>query len=84
VDTVRLAARRLAARQGLRRDAEGPVRGARPEHAAENATFEDGGNGVEAGVMEMLDRMQTGTLEGVLDLQRLAHRSSGSITGKTA
>lgn len=30
-----------------------------PEHA----TFEDGGNGVEAGLMAMLDRMQTGRLK---------------------
>jgi hypothetical protein len=48
----------------------------------EKATFMDGGNGVEAGVMDMLDRMQTGrwkvfsTCGGWL-------RSSGFITGWT-
>jgi hypothetical protein len=49
----------------------------------EKATFMDGGNGVEAGVMDMLDRMQTGrwkvfsTCGGWL-------RSSGFITAWTA
>jgi hypothetical protein len=31
----------------------------------ERATFEDGGNGVEAGVIEMLDMMQTRPVQGL-------------------
>lgn len=52
-----------------------------PEHA----THEDGGNGVEAGVMEMLDRMQTGRLKVFKHLEewlsefRLYHREDGKI-----
>jgi len=51
----------------------------------ERATFEDGGNGVEAGVMQMLDRMQTGQLLVFSDLAdwfeefRLYHRKAGKI-----
>lgn len=51
----------------------------------EKATFDDGGNGVEAGVMEMLDRMQTGrwkvfeTCGGWLGEFRLYHRKDGLI-----
>lgn len=51
----------------------------------ERATFPDGGNGVEAGVMEMLDRMQTGrwkvfsTCGGWLSEFRLYHRKDGLI-----
>lgn len=51
----------------------------------EKATFSDGGNGVEAGVMEMLDRMQTGrwkvfeTCGGWLGEHRLYHRKDGLI-----
>lgn len=51
----------------------------------EKATFPDGGNGVEAGVMEMLDRMQTGrwkvfeTCGGWLQEFRLYHRKDGLI-----
>lgn len=51
----------------------------------EKATFEDGGNGVEAGIMEMLDRMQTGrwkvfsTCGGWLAEFRLYHRVDGLI-----
>lgn len=51
----------------------------------ERATFEDGGNGVEAGIMEMLDRMQTGrfkvfsTCGGWLAESRLYHRKNGLI-----
>lgn len=51
----------------------------------EKATFPDGGNGVEAGVMEMLDRMQTGrwkvfeTCGGWLGEFRLYHRKDGLI-----
>jgi len=52
---------------------------------AEHATHEDGGNGVEAGVMEMLDRMQTGRLKVFSHLEewfsefRLYHRKDGKI-----
>ncbi len=52
-----------------------------PEHA----THEDGGFGVEAGVMEMLDRMQTGRLKVFRHLEewlsefRLYHREDGKI-----
>ena len=51
----------------------------------EKATFTDGGNGVEAGVMDMLDRMQTGrwkvfsTCGGWLQEFRLYHRVDGLI-----
>lgn len=51
----------------------------------ERATFEDGGNGVEAGVTEMLDRMQTGRfkvfshLKEWFDEFRLYHRADGKI-----
>lgn len=51
----------------------------------EKATFEDGSNGVEAGIMEMLDRMQTGrwkvfkTCGGWLNEFRLYHRVDGLI-----
>lgn len=51
----------------------------------ERATFADGTNGVEAGVMEMLDRMQTGRLKVFSHLAdwleefRLYHREEGKI-----
>jgi phage terminase large subunit-like protein len=51
----------------------------------EKATFEDGGFGVEAGVIEMLDRMQTGrwrvfkTCQGWLEERRMYHRKDGVI-----
>lgn len=51
----------------------------------ERATFPDGGNGVEAGVIDMLERMQTGrwkvfsTCGGWLDEFRLYHRKDGLI-----
>ena len=51
----------------------------------ERATFPDGGNGVEAGVAEMLDRMQTGRLRVAKHLAdwweefRLYHREDGKI-----
>jgi hypothetical protein len=51
----------------------------------ERATFEDGGNGVEAGVIEMLDMMQTGHfkvfshLKEWFDEFRLYHRKDGKI-----
>ncbi len=49
------------------------------------ATFSDGSNGVEAGVIEMLDRMQTGRLKVFSHLNewfeefRLYHRKDGKI-----
>jgi hypothetical protein len=52
---------------------------------AEHATHEEGGNGVEAGIMEMLDRMQTGRLKVFRHLEdwlsefRLYHREDGKI-----
>lgn len=51
----------------------------------ERATFEDGGNGVEAGLMEMLDRMQTGRWKVFSHLTewfeefRLYHRKDGKV-----
>lgn len=51
----------------------------------DRATFEDGGNGVEAGVTEMLDRMQTGRWKVFEHLEdwfaefRLYHRKDGLI-----
>lgn len=52
---------------------------------AERATFEDGTNGVEAGVSEMLERMQTGRLRiasnltDVFDEIRMYHRENGKL-----
>lgn len=52
---------------------------------AQRATFDDGTNGVEAGVMEMLDRMQTGRLKVFSHLVewfeefRMYHREDGKI-----
>ena len=52
---------------------------------AERATFEDGGFGVEAGVMEMLERMQTGrfkvfsTCGAWVSEFRLYHRDGGRL-----
>lgn len=51
----------------------------------ERATFEDGTNGVEAGIAEMLDRMQTGRFKVAEHLSewfeefRLYHRANGRI-----
>ena len=51
----------------------------------ENATWEDGGNGVEAGIADMLDRMLTGrwkvfsTCTEWLEERRLYHRKDGKI-----
>lgn len=51
----------------------------------DRATFPDGSNGVEAGVMEMLDRMQTGRLKVFSTLTdwfeefRMYHRKNGLI-----
>jgi phage terminase large subunit-like protein len=51
----------------------------------ERATFEDGSNGLEAGIMEMLDRMQTGrwkvfsTCQLWLEEFRMFHRKDGLI-----
>lgn len=55
------------------------------EMLRDHATFEDGGNGVEAGIAEMLDRMQTGRwkvfehLEDWFSEFRLYHRKDGLI-----
>ena len=55
------------------------------EMLPERATFEDGGNGLEAGVMDMLDRMQTGrwkvfsTCQGWFSEFLLYHRLDGLI-----
>ncbi len=52
---------------------------------AEKATFPDGSNGVEAGVIEILDRMQTdrwkvfSTCGGWMGEFRLYHRDDGLI-----
>lgn len=52
---------------------------------SEHATFEDGTNGVEAGLMEMLDRMQTGrwkvfsTCQHWFEEFRLYHRKEGKV-----
>jgi hypothetical protein len=54
----------------------------------ERATFADGTNGVEAGIMEMIDRMQTGrwkvfsTCTKWLEECRLYHRKDGIIVKK--
>jgi phage terminase large subunit-like protein len=54
----------------------------------DRATFEDGGFGVEAGIMEMLDRMQTGRFRVFAHLAdwfeefRLYHRKDGLIVKK--
>lgn len=51
----------------------------------ERATFEDGTNGVEAGLMDMLDRMQTGRFKVFANLTdwfeefRLYHRKDGKV-----
>ena len=51
----------------------------------DHATHAEGGNGVEAGIMEMLDRMQTGRLKVFANLAewfeefRLYHRLEGKI-----
>src|SRR5690606_16745961 len=51
----------------------------------DRATFEDGTNGVEAGLMEMLERMQTGRFKVFSHLEdwfgefRLYHRKDGKV-----
>ncbi len=51
----------------------------------ERATFPDGSNGVEAGIMELLDRMQTGRLKVFSTLTdwfeefRMYHRKDGLV-----
>jgi phage terminase large subunit-like protein len=51
----------------------------------DRATFDDGSNGVEAGLMDMLDRMQTGRLKVAEHLHdwfdefRLYHRKDGKV-----
>lgn len=52
---------------------------------AERATFEDGSNGVEAGLLDMLERMQTGrwkvfsTCDAWMQEFRLYHRKDGKV-----
>lgn len=52
---------------------------------SERATFTDGSNSVEAGLMDMLDRMQTGrwkvfrTCHSWLEERRLYHRKDGKV-----
>lgn len=54
----------------------------------DRATFEDGSNGVEAGVMDMLERMQTGRWKVFSNLDewfqefRLYHRKDGKVVKK--
>lgn len=54
----------------------------------DRATFEDGSNGVEAGLMDMLDRMQTGRFKVFSNLDdwfsefRLYHRKDGKVVKK--
>lgn len=54
----------------------------------ERATFEDGTNGVEAGLMDMLERMMTGRLKVFSHLEdwfsefRLYHRKDGKVVKK--
>jgi len=76
---------------GLQRDKQSgkELRHAYEEHGlnmlATQAQFPDGGNGVEAGVIAMLERMQTGRfkvfshLEDWFDEFRLYHRKDGKI-----
>jgi phage terminase large subunit-like protein len=79
-DSRRLAARRPAARQGLGHPACSAVSRPGLEMLPEHATFMDGSNGLEAGVVEMLTRMQTGRLKVAAHLTeffeefRLYHR----------
>jgi len=52
---------------------------------SQRATFADGTSGVEAGIFEMLDRMQTGRWKGFRHLEdwfqefRLYHRKEGRV-----
>lgn len=52
---------------------------------AEKASFDDGSNGVEAGLMDMLDRMKTGrwkvfrTCSKWLEEFRMYHRKDGKV-----
>ncbi len=54
----------------------------------ERATFEDGGNGVEAGLMDMLERMQTGRFKVFSNCDdffqefRMYHRKDGKVVKK--
>ena len=54
----------------------------------ERATFDDGSNGVEAGLMDMLDRMNTGRFKVFANLDdwfqefRLYHRKDGKVVKK--
>ena len=54
----------------------------------DRATFDDGSNGVEAGLMDMLERMQTGRWKVFSNLDewfqefRLYHRKDGKVVKK--
>ena len=54
----------------------------------ERATFDDGSNGVEAGLMDMLERMQTGRFKVFSNLDdwfqefRMYHRKDGKVVKK--
>jgi len=71
--------------KGSGEELAGQYRAAGLNMLEERATWEDGSNGVEAGVLEMLDRMQTGRfkvfshLEEFFDEFRLYHRKDGKI-----
>jgi hypothetical protein len=82
-----MASRRATARQGLGRQLAAQYRAqGLDEMLPEHATHEDGGNGIEAGIIEMLDRMKTGrwkVFKGSAELwlaeKRLYHREKGII-----
>ena len=54
----------------------------------DRATFDDGSNGVEAGLMDMLERMQTGRFKVFANLDdwlqefRMYHRKDGKVVKK--
>ena len=54
-----------------------------------HANFEDGFNGVETGIIEMLERMQTGRLKVFTELRQwieefnVYHRKDGFMSNKT-
>ena len=75
----------LAADKGSGEELAAQYRGQHLNMLPERATFPDGGSGVEAGLMEMLDRMQTGRLKVFTHLNdwfeefRLYHRKDGKV-----
>ena len=70
---------------GCRHRPGGAVRGAGPQHDSMHAQFEDGSVSVEAGLMEMLTRMETGKFKVFSPLLdwfeefRLYHRKDGKV-----